>query len=172
MGNNSPFDIQLGDVAFDLSYEGVYLGRGTGTGVSLAAMGPTSVQLNGTIIPHINDTAALTTLGVLFSAYVSNDVTPVSAQGVYTRQSDGSDIAWLSQGIQALNLSVPLKSPVRIDPIQSIDIGYLNLSFSEATEWAPVTNSDNVTAMLGALRFSLIFFWIQSLCLFFLILTN
>lgn len=116
-------------------------------------MGPSTVSLNGTLIPHLNDTHALSVLGTVFSAYISGDSTPVTAVGVYTRQpgveGDAGNIGWLSAGIEALTIDVPLKAPSPINPIKSIDIGYMNLSFTEATEWGPVTNTDNVTAELG-----------------------
>lgn len=81
----------------------------------------------------------------------------VSAKGLYTRQPNGDDIGWLTQGVQALTLSVPLKAPQPIDPIKNIDIGYLNLTFTEPTEWGPLTNSNNVTAELGAYLFLFFF---------------
>ncbi|KAF8314052.1 hypothetical protein DL93DRAFT_2167525 [Clavulina sp. PMI_390] len=153
LDNPSPFDIQLGDVGFNLTYDGVYLGTGTSTDTSLLskAEGPTSVTLNGTLVPHTGDADALEKLGYLFSRYISSLSTPVAAQGLYTRQSGtGETISWLTKGVQALNLTVPLLPPQPINPIRSIDIGYLNLSFvgADANEWAPITSSSNVTAEL------------------------
>jgi hypothetical protein len=157
---HSPFNIQLGDVAFDLYAEDVYLGRGFGYGVGINAMGPSNVSLNGTLIPHLNDSHALSVLGTVFSAYISGDSTPVTAVGVYTRQpGTGENIGWLNAGIEALRIGVPLKAPTPINPIKSIDIGYMNLTFSEAEEWAPITNTNNITAELGEPCFPFLVFW-------------
>lgn len=146
---NSPFDISLGDVAFDLYAQDVYLGRGVGSSVRIAASGPSDVTLSGNLVPHLNDTHALDVLGQVFSSYVSDETYPVRAVGLYTRQSNGDTISWLTQGVEALTLTVPLKSPTPLNPIQSIDIGYLNLSFTEQDMWAPQTNTDKITAMLA-----------------------
>lgn len=161
VASSSPFDLQLGDVAFNLTYQGVFLGEGTGSNVSISAQGNTSVSLAGTLVPHTDDPDALAVLGNVFSAYISDETTMVSAKGVYTRQPNGDEIGWLTQGVQSLMLTVPLKAPQPIDPIKTIDIGYLNLSFTEATEWGPMTNSNNVTAELG--EFVLFVFFVQPL---------
>lgn len=148
-------------MAFNLTYQDVFLGEAKGSNVSIIAQGNTSVSLAGALVPHIDDPNALAVLGTVFSAYISDDTTMVSAKGLYTRQPNGDDIGWLTQGVQALTLTVPLKAPQPIDPIKTIGIGYLNLSFTEATEWGPLTNSNNITAELGAFMF--FFFLVQFL---------
>lgn len=75
---------------------------------------------------------------------------PVLATGVSTLQADGAPVAWLSKGLQALQLVVPFQSLVPIDPIKGIEIGELGLVFSERDPWAPVARSDSVQARLGS----------------------
>jgi hypothetical protein len=70
---------------------------------------------------------------------------------VSTLQNDNTSISWLSEGLQALRLNVPFKSPTPINPIRSISIGSLSLAFSEALPWAPVANSRSVQASMCAL---------------------
>jgi hypothetical protein len=106
--------------------------------------------LDGVLVPHIGDSHALDVLGQVFSGYISGDSVPVVAKGVSTRQSNGDYISWLSSGISALSIHVPLKSPTPITPIQSIDIGYLNLTFTPETSWAPATASNDIIAELSA----------------------
>jgi hypothetical protein len=65
-------------------------------------------------------------------------------------QNDNTCISWLSEGVQALALNVPFKSPTPINPIQSISIGSLSLTFSEVQPWAPVANSRSVQASMRA----------------------
>ena len=85
----------------------------------------------------------LAVLGQLFTQYINSETSPVVAQGLSTVQNDNRSISWLSEGVQALRLDVPFKSPSPINPIQSIDlnIGGLSLMFSEAQPWAPIANS-------------------------------
>jgi hypothetical protein len=85
----------------------------------------------------------------LFTNYLNGVVSPVIATGVSTLQNDGSTVSWLSSGLQALNLSVPLVSPTPIDPIRAITIGDFALVFSEDTPWAPSAASNSVKASLG-----------------------
>jgi hypothetical protein len=145
--NGSPFTVDLGTVAFDLEFEGVNLGRGTSTGV-VVRPGDNDVTLSGTMVSH-TVAADLEKVGQLFTAYLNGDPTPVVARGVSTTQADGTKISWLSEGITALTLQVPLKAPNAIDAIQSISIGYLNLTFTDDTAWAPVATTDDLQAKLS-----------------------
>jgi hypothetical protein len=46
---------------------------------------------------------------------------------------------------------VPFMPPTPINSIQSIDVQYLNLTFTPETAWAPLTSSNNVSAVLSEL---------------------
>jgi len=113
--NGSPYTVDLGTVAFDLEFEGVNLGRGTSTGV-VVRPGDNDVTLSGTMVSH-TVAADLEKVGQLFTAYLNGDPTPVVARGVSTTQADGTKISWLSEGITALTLQVPLKALNAIDVI-------------------------------------------------------
>lgn len=145
--NQSPFTVDLGTVAFDLEFENVNLGRGTSTGV-VVNPGENDVTLTGTMVSH-SAAADLQRIGKLFTAYLNGDAAPVIARGVSTTQADGTKISWLSDGITALALEVPLKAPNAINAIQSIDIGYLNLTFTDDTAWAPMATTDALQAKLS-----------------------
>jgi hypothetical protein len=106
--------------------------------------------LLGRLVPHNGSESELSVIGQLFTQYINSDTSPVIAQGVSTLQNDNTNISWLSEGVQALRLDVPFKSPTPINPIQSIDIGSLSLAFSEAQPWAPVANSRSVHASMRA----------------------
>jgi hypothetical protein len=84
----------------------------------------------------------------LFTNYLNGDTSPVLATGLSTLQDDGTEISWLSQGLQSLKLNVPFKSFIPINPIKSINIGDLDLAFTPETAWSPVANSDSVQAAL------------------------
>ncbi|KAH7108191.1 hypothetical protein BKA62DRAFT_764259 [Auriculariales sp. MPI-PUGE-AT-0066] len=147
MNNSSPFDVALGTTIFDLTYQGMALGRGTSTNTQLVP-GLNNITLEGRLIPHTDENELVLT-GDLFTKYLNGEAAPVQAKGVSTKQADGTDISWLSKGIQALTLNVPFQAPNAINPIRSIDIGYLNLNFSEQTAWNPDTSSNQVTAQLA-----------------------
>jgi len=152
---------------FDLLYDNVYLGQGTGTNTTIVSSsdlilsakrahvtqvpGPNDIALSGRLIPHNGSESELAVVGQLFTQYINSDTSPVVAQGVSTLQNDNTSISWLSEGLQVLRLNVPFKSPTPINPIQSINIGSLSLAFSEAQPWAPVANSRRVQASMCAL---------------------
>ena len=145
--NQSPFTVDLGTVAFDLEFDGVNLGRGTSSGV-VVNPGDNDVTLAGTMVTQTR-AADLEKVGKLFTAYLNGDAAPVIARGVSTTQADGTKISWLSEGITALTLQVPLKAPNAINAIQSIEIGYLNLTFTDDTAWAPMATTDDLQAKLS-----------------------
>ncbi|KAH8979124.1 hypothetical protein EDB92DRAFT_1821158 [Lactarius akahatsu] len=143
----SPFQLNLGTVVFNLFYNKVYLGQGVGTNTTIAP-GPNDITLRGRLVPHNGSDTELAAIGQLFSRYINGDTSPVIAQGVSTLQNDNTSIFWLSEGLQALRLNVPFKSPTPINPLQSISIGELSLAFSETQPWAPVANSHSVHASM------------------------
>lgn len=145
--NPSPFTVDLGTISLALSYEGVNLGTGSSPGV-VVRPGDNNVTLTGVMVHH-TDSSELSKIGQLFTAYLNGDAAPVIARGVSTVQSDGTRISWLSDGITALSLQVPLKSPNKINAIQSITIDYLNLVFTDQTAWNPQTSSDGLHAKLS-----------------------
>lgn len=100
----------------------------------------------GRLIDHTGDAPALAQLSTLFSNYLNGATTPVTAKGISVAQSDGVPIAWLSQGIAALVLNVPLKSPTPINPITGIAIEALSLDFGGKDSWAPMANSSHLSA--------------------------
>jgi hypothetical protein len=146
LDNASPFVIDLGTVVFDLSYKGVYLGSGTGINTSVAP-GNNTISLAGTLIPQSGD-QNISVVSELFTHYLNGESSPVMAVGKSTIQADNSSVPWLSQGLQALTLEVPFKSPVDITPIKSVSIGDFDLSFNSSGAWAPVANSRTVQAQL------------------------
>ncbi|TFY75371.1 hypothetical protein EWM64_g8642 [Hericium alpestre] len=145
--NPSHFSLNLGTVVFDLSYKGVYLGTGTGKNTNIVP-GPNNITLAGRLVPHNDSASELSVLSELFSRYLNGDSSPVIAAGRSTLQNDNRTISWLSEGLQALKLTVPFKSLVPINPIRTIDIGYFDLAFDQSKPWAPVANSNAVQASM------------------------
>ncbi|KAI0298570.1 hypothetical protein BC826DRAFT_1096594 [Russula brevipes] len=145
--NPSPFELNLGTVVFNLLYDNVYLGQGTGTNTTIAP-GTNDIALSGRLVTHNDSKEELAVVGQLFTQYINSDTSLVVAQGVSTLQNDNTTISWLSMGLQALTLNLPFKSPTPISPIRSISIGSMSLAFSEAQPWAPVANSHSVQASM------------------------
>ncbi|KAI6121372.1 hypothetical protein F5141DRAFT_1186618 [Pisolithus sp. B1] len=110
----SPFALSLGTVVFDLTYQGVYLGSGTGTNTEIVP-GNNNITLKGVLIPQTNS-SSLAAVSQLFTNYLNFEPSPVVASGQSTLQADGSIISWLSGGIQSLTLT-------------SITIGSMALAF-------------------------------------------
>jgi hypothetical protein len=109
--------------------------------------GPNNITLNGVLVPQTTP-ANLAAVSQLFTNYINFESSPVIAAGKSTMQSDGSQISWLSQGLQSLQLTVPFKSSTPINPIRSIQIGSMALSFTPESAWAPRTDSNSVHATM------------------------
>ncbi|ESK92921.1 hypothetical protein Moror_8994 [Moniliophthora roreri MCA 2997] len=145
--NTSPFDLDLGTVVFDLTYDNITLGSGNGTNTKLVP-GQNEITLKGVLVRQEGE-VNLKKMGTLFSNYINGIETSVIAVGKSTTQNDGTEISWLSKGLQALQLRVPFKpSNGPINPIKSIDIGDLALQFSPDTAWSPSADSRSVRATL------------------------
>ncbi|EJD03283.1 uncharacterized protein FOMMEDRAFT_168292 [Fomitiporia mediterranea MF3/22] len=149
LNNTSPFKVDLGTVVFDLTYNNTFLGSGTGLNSAIQP-GPNDITLNGVLVKQ-NTSDALASLSSLFTAYLNGDSSPVIAIGRSAAQPDGTIISWLSDGIKALRLNVPFKNPDSngpLGPIKSITIGDMALAFNQDTPWAPVANTETVSAFM------------------------
>ncbi|KAG1761975.1 hypothetical protein EDD22DRAFT_893760 [Suillus occidentalis] len=142
----APFTLGLGTVVFDLVYQNVYLGTGTGYNTNIVP-GPNNITLKGILVPQTTP-ANLAAVSQLFTNYINFESSPVIAIGKSTLQPDGSQISWLSQGVQSLQLTVPFKSSTPINPIRSIQIGSMALAFTPETAWTPRTDSNSVHATM------------------------
>ncbi|KAI5120964.1 hypothetical protein M0805_006636 [Coniferiporia weirii] len=149
LNNTSPFKVDLGTAVFNLFFQNVYLGSGTGTNTAIQP-GANDITLDGRLIPQ-NSSGDLASLSTLFTSYLNGESSPVVAVGQSALQSDNSSISWLSAGVQALNLNIPFKNPDSdgpIGPIKSITIEDMSLAFSEDSPWAPLANSQTVQARM------------------------
>ncbi|KAI0321180.1 hypothetical protein OF83DRAFT_1280620 [Amylostereum chailletii] len=147
LNNPSPFQLGLGTVVFNLTYNGVFLGVGTGFNTSITP-GLNNITLAGVLVPHNGSDSELAIVSDLFTRYLNFESSPVIAQGLSTLQNDNTTISWLSKGLHALKLNVPFQSPNPINPIQAISIGNFDIAFSEQDMWTPVANTRSVQASM------------------------
>jgi hypothetical protein len=208
---HSPFSLDLGTVVFGLSYKDVQLGSGSSPNTEIVrfhftcpeqffltssdfiqTVGNNTITLKGTLKPQTS-LSDLAVVSELFTNYLNGQVSDVLAKGQSTLQSDGTEIAWLSTGLQALTLHVPFRSlQGALNPIQSINIGDMGLAFTQSAPWSPsaesrsiqasmalpfgfslaigeiqnefnITKDGNVVAGLSTVRFSLSFYFFDSL---------
>ncbi len=146
--NPSPFGVQLGTLDLGLYYQGMYLGPASTTNLNVTT-GRNVITLNGRLVPHNDNATELDLLGKLFTGYINGQTLPTQARGVSVRQANGDNIGWLSSGISALELAVPLKAPEPINPIKSISIGSLALVYTPETAYNPTAFSSALSAVLG-----------------------
>ncbi|KAL1743139.1 hypothetical protein HDZ31DRAFT_83635 [Schizophyllum fasciatum] len=149
LNNPSPFHLNLGTVEFSLSYDGLDLGTGSQDNTVIVPGEDNQVALKGYLKRQEGD-ENLATLGRLFTNYINADMSYLKATGLSTRQSDGTEISWLSKGLQALTLTVPFVPKEAINPIKGVSIGDFALQFFTGSpgSWTPTANSDSVTADL------------------------
>ena len=163
--NNSPFQVALGTAVFNLTYQDVFLGQGIALNTQIVGPAPhppavpphrlagqipgnNYIEFNGRLVPHNGSASELNAVSDLFTRYLNGVSSPVIAQGVSTIQADGSEISWLSAGLTKLQLNVPFQAPGAVNAINSIDIGYLNLTFTPDLAWQPGTTSNAVHATI------------------------
>ncbi|KAE8229507.1 hypothetical protein CF326_g5523 [Tilletia indica] len=146
--NPSPFGVEIGSLNLDLYYDGLYLGPGYAKNLNISS-GVNVIQLDGRLVPHADNKTALAQLGKLFTAYINNEVVPAEARGVSTTMANGDTISWLSRGIKALNIKVPIQAPEPINPIQGIDINYLGLIYNKSEPWSPQVFSNLLKAQIA-----------------------
>jgi hypothetical protein len=111
------------------------------------APGPNDITLSGVLLPQTG-AQNLTQISQLFTNYINGDNSPVFAQGISTVQSDGTEIEWFSIAVRNLLLDVPFKPLAPLNPIRTINIDELGLTFNEATAWTPAALSNSVYASL------------------------
>ncbi|GAA5861436.1 hypothetical protein JCM5353_007312, partial [Sporobolomyces roseus] len=148
--NPSAFGVEIGILSVSLYYGDLLLGPAqTTSSVNLTA-GVNYIHLVGRLLPYTDNPAALAQLSTLFSSYLNGDTIPVQARGLSIDLPGDENISWLTAGIQALTLNVPLRSPTgRIAPIKGITIEQLSLQFDPSTPYAPTANSSAVSASFG-----------------------
>lgn len=110
--------------------------------------GNNNLTLSGVLVPQTK-ASDLAAVSQLFTNFLNHETSPVLATGKSTIQSDGTAISWLSQGIESLTLTVPFQSAAPINPIRSIDIGSLALTFAPENAWNPRADSNSVYASMG-----------------------
>ena len=147
--NPSPFGMQLGRLEFDLYYKGLLLGPAFSPNVNLTPS-LNLVNLQGRLLPYTNNQTALNILGELMTRYINGEVSPTQAVGKSVTTSSGVTPNWLQDGIKALTIEVPFKSPIPINPIKSIVIKQFNLTYSaDSDPYAPTASSDSLSAEIG-----------------------
>ncbi|GJN94719.1 hypothetical protein Rhopal_007810-T1 [Rhodotorula paludigena] len=148
--NPSSFGLEIGVLTVSLYYGDLFLGPASTSGSVNLTTGENDIHLVGRLVPYPDDTAALGQLSTLFTSYLNGDTIPVQARGLSIDLPSGQNIAWLSSGISALTLNVPLRSPTgRIAPITGITIEALSLQFDPSNPYAPTANSSAISAGFG-----------------------
>ncbi|KEI38214.1 uncharacterized protein L969DRAFT_517877 [Mixia osmundae IAM 14324] len=149
--NPSAFGVEVGTLMVDLFYQDLYLGPAQTSQFVNLTSGFNSFPLTGRLLSYAGNQTALAQLGVLFTNYVNGDSTLVTAVGRSVTLPNGDSIAWLNQGIRALQLIVPLKSPTGpLNPIKDIQIQTFSLTFPGApTSYQPTAASNNLMAGIG-----------------------
>lgn len=148
LGNPSPFGIQLGTLNLGLYYKDMFLGQVQANDVNITT-GLNSILIAGQLIPHTNNSTELDMLGELFTGYINGEAVPVEARGISTALANGKTVTWLSEGIKALVVQVPLQAPTPINPIKGISIGYLSLIYSQQQPYNPVAFSQALQGTIG-----------------------
>ncbi|KAG0263558.1 hypothetical protein BG011_008622 [Mortierella polycephala] len=145
MNNPSPIGMVLGTMVLDMFYEGTYLGQVTAKDAVLVGNSPSPLILEGLLFRQTNQ-ADLDRVSVLMSNFLAGKVTMTTAKGVSVLPDGVNSVSWLSRGLLALTLNVPLQTPTPLNVIRDISIKDMSMVFNPATPFAPTASSNLVTA--------------------------
>ncbi|KAG0343775.1 hypothetical protein BG004_005003 [Podila humilis] len=145
MNNPSPIGMTLGTMVLDMFYAGTYLGQVTAKNAVLVGGSPSPLILEGLLFRQTNQTD-LDNVSVLMSNFLAGKVTMTSAKGVSVKPDGVNEVSWLSYGLMALTLNVPLQSPVPLNVIRDIKINDMGMIFNQGTPYVPTASSNLVTA--------------------------
>ena len=145
MNNPSPIGMVLGTLVLDMFFNGTYLGQVTAKDAVLVGGSPSPLTLEGTLFRQTNQTD-LNNVGVLMSNFLAGKVTMTSAKGVSVKPDGVNAVSWLSNGLMALTLNVPLQSPTPLNVIRDISIKDMAMVFNASTPYVPTASSSTVTA--------------------------
>ncbi|KAK3847341.1 MAG: hypothetical protein J3R72DRAFT_431184 [Linnemannia gamsii] len=145
MNNPSPIGMVLGTMVLDMFYQGTFLGQVTARNAVLVGGSPSPLILEGTLVRQTAQ-SDLDNVSVLMSNFLAGKVTMTSAKGVSVKPDGVNDVSWLSNGLLALTLNVPLQSPIPLNVIRDISIKDMGMTFNPATPWIPTASSNTVTA--------------------------
>ncbi|KAF9156827.1 hypothetical protein BG015_000617 [Linnemannia schmuckeri] len=145
MNNPSPIGMVLGTMVLDMFYQGTFLGQVTAQNAVLVGGSPSPLILEGILVRQTNQTD-LDNISVLMSNFLGGKVTMTSARGVSVKPDGVTAVSWLSNGLLALTLNVPLVSPVPLNVIRDISIKDMGMVFNPANPYIPTASSNTVTA--------------------------
>src|SRR5690349_8964698 len=136
MNNPSPIGMVLGTMVLDMFYQGTFLGQVTAQNAVLVGGSPSPLVLEGILVRQTNQTD-LDNISVLMSNFLGGKVTMTSAKGVSVKPDGVTAVSWLSNGLLALTLNVPLVSPVPLNVIRDISIKDMGMVFNPANPFVP-----------------------------------
>ncbi|CAO3570476.1 unnamed protein product [Mortierella alpina] len=145
MNNPSPIGVVLGSVVLNLFYGGTHLGQVKAQNAVLVGGSSSPLTLEDTLYRQ-SDQKDLNNLSTLFSNYLAGGATITTAKGISVKPNGKEPVSWLSDGIMALTLSVPLQSPVPIQIIQGIQINDLGIAFHPDASCSPTVQSNSMSA--------------------------
>ncbi|KAG0263981.1 hypothetical protein BG011_007702 [Mortierella polycephala] len=145
MNNPSPIGVSLGSVVLDLFYEDTHLGQVTAKDAVLVGASKSPLILEGTLYRQ-TEQKHLDNLSVFFSNYLSGKVVMAVAKGVSVKPDSIRPMPWVSDGIMALTLNVPLRSSMSLQLIHGIAIDNFAITLNSTTPYVPTIQSTKMSA--------------------------
>ncbi|KAM3579635.1 hypothetical protein VKS41_008087 [Umbelopsis sp. WA50703] len=142
--NPSTIGVYLGTIMLDIGYQGVYLGPVSASNVNLAP-GVNNITLNGRLIPQTSPDN-LNVISDMFTRYVAGESSNTTATGVSAAPDGVNPVSWLTAGFKTVQLNVALASATKLQLIHAVDLGNLDLDFTNETAYSPMSSAPQVTA--------------------------
>ncbi|KAF9338104.1 hypothetical protein BG006_010920 [Podila minutissima] len=143
--NPSPIGMTLDTITLDMYFQTAYLGRVVAKNLTLVGGQPTALSLEGILLKQ-TDPIHAKELSLLMSNYLANIPTHATGKGVSVFPDGVHAVSWLTNAITSTSLTVPLKAVQPLDVVKNIAINDMNLVMSQAQPWAPMVNSNSISA--------------------------
>ncbi|KAI9228049.1 MAG: hypothetical protein DHS80DRAFT_23677 [Piptocephalis tieghemiana] len=143
--NPSPIGMEVGDMAFDITYRDMKIGEAEATSVNLLP-GVNEIQMQGRMIPQ-SSSEGLDVVSDMFTRYMAGETSPMSCIGTRTRPNSLSPpLSWLQKGFAGMKLDVPFPGAKNLKLIQKVEIGSMDMTFTPNTAYSPSASSSAVYA--------------------------
>ncbi|KIK99094.1 hypothetical protein PAXRUDRAFT_30734 [Paxillus rubicundulus Ve08.2h10] len=141
--NPSQVGIELSSIAFNTFANGIEIAPvSSSSSITLAPQSTSPLGLTGRLIPQ-SSSEGLAVVSAIFNNFIHGLDSDVTVQGA---GAGPSDVTWLNEGIQTLQIATSLPNQGKIDVIKAITLEQMELLFTEDMSYDPMSSSNATTA--------------------------
>lgn len=143
--NPSPIGMEVGDMYFDMTYNGTKVGEVVSYQVTLES-GMNALTMAGRLVPQSNQ-ADLDTLSEMMSKYLKGETADVSVVGTNVRPNNNTEpISWLLAGFKGTTMTVPFPGAKGLKLVKKVEIGTMSMVVTPETAYRPLSSGSGIVA--------------------------